>query len=250
MELDTTFFLFAVPAVLFAAISRSGFAPGAAFAASPFLALVLDPAHAVGVMLPLLMFMDLIALRPYWRRWSWPDARLLMFGAMPGIGAGAFLFGRAGADTIRLSIGIIALGFVAFTLARRARYLVQRKPRGGPLPALLWGALAGFTSFVSHAGGPPAFMYLLGRRLDKTTFQATAVIVFWWVNLVKFGPYVALGMFTRETLVANIWLAPVAAAGVFVGVRAHGVLSQGTYFGLTYTFLTLTGAKLIWDGLT
>ena len=39
------------------------------------------------------------------------------------------------------------------------------------------GLVAGFTSFVSHAGGPPAAVYLLSRKLDKTAFQATTVIV-------------------------------------------------------------------------
>ena len=63
MELDTTFFALAVPAVLFAGISKGGFGSGAAFAATPILALILEPAQAVGLMLPLLMLMDIILWR-------------------------------------------------------------------------------------------------------------------------------------------------------------------------------------------
>lgn len=75
MVLDLNFFLFAIPAVLFAGISKGGFGSGAAFAASPFLALIIEPKFAVGVMLPLLMLMDVTSLKPYWRKWDWKNAR-------------------------------------------------------------------------------------------------------------------------------------------------------------------------------
>ncbi|MEL6426700.1 MAG: sulfite exporter TauE/SafE family protein, partial [Pseudomonadota bacterium] len=83
MELDLTFFALAVPAVLLAGISKGGFGSGAAFVAAPLLALIIEPQYAVGVMLPLLMLMDVTSLRPYWRRWDWPNARTMMIGAIP-----------------------------------------------------------------------------------------------------------------------------------------------------------------------
>ena len=57
MELDFTFFAIAIPAVLFAGISKGGFGSAAAFAAAPLLALILEPAEAVAIMLPLLVVM-------------------------------------------------------------------------------------------------------------------------------------------------------------------------------------------------
>ncbi|MEL7215198.1 MAG: TSUP family transporter, partial [Pseudomonadota bacterium] len=114
MTLDLTFFAMATLAVLFAGISKGGFGSGAAFAAAPFLALVMDPATAVAFMLPLLMIMDVTNLRPYWRKWNWPNARALMIGGIPGVGIGVLLFGVADPDAIRILIGLIALGFVAF----------------------------------------------------------------------------------------------------------------------------------------
>ena len=250
MELDAAFFAFAVPAVLFAGISKGGFGSGAAFAAAPFLALAVPPQLAVGVMLPLLMLSDITGLRSYWREWSWADARALMLGMVPGVALGAFLFSVTDDDMVRVAIGLIALGFVAFQFAR-ARGLLRIPPRE---PSMIrggfWGLAAGFTSFVSHAGGPPAAAYLLGRSLDKRTYQATTVIAFWWVNLLKFGPYAALGLFTRETLIANVILAPVVVVGTLLGVAAHRIVPERLFFGLTYAFLIVTGSKLLWDGLT
>ena len=249
MHLDVTFFLIAVPAVLLAGISKGGFGSGAAFAATPLLALILAPAEAVGLMLPLLMLMDLGALKPYWRRWDGPSARLLILGAVPGIGLGAALFGRADADLFRLMIGLVAVGFVVFQAARARGWLRPGAAPPGKRSGLIAGAVAGFTSFVSHAGGPPVAIWLLGRDLGKTRFQATTVLVFWAINLMKFPPYALLGFFGARLWLAVALLAPVALLGVRLGVWLHGRMPERAFFRLTHALLLATGAKLILDGL-
>lgn len=250
MELDAAFFALAVPAVLFAGFSKGGFGSGAAFAAAPFIALAVPPQLAVGVMLPLLMISDITNLRPYWRKWEWPDARALMIGMIPGVAVGAVLFSSVNDDAVRVLIGLIAVGFVAFQTARARRWIAMTPRPFSMLRGAVWGVASGFTSFVSHAGGPPAAVYLLGREMDKQTYQATTVIVFWWVNILKFGPYAALGLFTRETLIANLVLAPVVIAGSLLGVAAHRLVPERLFFGLTYMFLVLTALKLFWDAAT
>ena len=244
------FFAVALPVVLFAGVSKGGFGSGAAFASASILALVLEPGTALGLMLPLLMLIDLGNLRPYWRRWSAPDARLLILGALPGVALGAALYRLADADLLRVLIGAVSLGFVAWQMALRLRLL---RPSGKALPrwvGALWSMATGFTSFVSHAGGPPAAVWLLSRGLDKTTYQATTVILFWAVNIAKFIPYAFLGIFTGQTLLADLFLAPVALLGTWIGVRAHRAVPERAFFALTYLLLSATGAKLLWDGLT
>ena len=250
MAFDAGLWALLVLAVIFAGVSKGGFGSGVAFASSSILALVLEPSVAIGVMLPLLMLMDVSALKPYWGKWSWADARLLVLGALPGVALGALFYTQANPDLFRLLIGGIALGFVAWQGALRLRLLTigaQPLPRwaGG-----LAGIVAGFTSFISHAGGPPVIVYLLPKGLGKTTFQATTVLVFWLINISKAVPYAMLGIFSRETLIADLILAPVAVFGVWLGVKAHHLLPERLYFGVTYVALTLTGAKLVFDALT
>ena len=115
---------------------------------------------------------------------------------------------------------------------------------------LMAGSAAGFTSFVSHAGGPPAAIYLLGRGVSKLEYQASTVLVFWVINIAKFVPYAFLGLFTWRTLQANVMLAPFAVIGAWLGVKLHKLVPERAYFALTYTLLMITGAKLVWDGLT
>lgn len=250
IDLGPTFFAIAIPAVIFAGISKGGFGSGASFAAAPILALVIPPAMSLGILLPLLMLMDLTALRPYWRRWSFRDAWLVILGAVPGIVLGVMLLQRADPDILRFLIGFIAIAFVAWQMAR-ARGLVPMPKRAlGPAAGVSTGAVAGFTSFVSHAGGPPVAVYLLARGMDKTTYQATTVLVFWVINIFKAVPYSVLGVFTVQTLLVDLYLAPFAVLGTWLGVKAHHMVPERLFFAITYVLLVAAGSKLIWDGLT
>lgn len=248
--LDFWFFAIAGPAVIFAGISKGGFGSGAAFAASSILALVVDPGLALGVMLPLLMLIDVATLRPYWGRWHKREATLIILGGLPGVALGAALYRVASPDLLRLLIGAVSVGFVIWQISVARGWLrfgSRHMPDSGGVIA---GLATGFTSFVSHAGGPPAAVFLLSRGLDKTGYQATSVLIFWVLNIAKFVPYAFLGMFTLETVKANLLLAPFALIGAWLGVRAHRIIPDRAFFALTYVLLTVTGVKLIWDGLT
>ncbi|WP_208348041.1 sulfite exporter TauE/SafE family protein [Pseudaestuariivita rosea] len=249
MTLDAMFFAFAVPAVLFAAISKAGFGSGAAFASASILALILEPAQALGVMLPLLMLIDVASLRPYWRKWDWAATKLLILGAVPGILVAIWLYQVANADVFRFLIGAISLLFVGYQAAGAWGLMKPRQTPLGPVAGFISGIVAGFTSFVSHAGGPAVAIYMLSQGVSKTTYQATTVIVFWIVNILKFVPYAFLGIFTWNTLLADLILAPVALIGTWLGVRAHHMVPERLFFALTYTLLVVTGSKLIWDSL-
>ena len=112
MTIDITFFAFAAPAVLLAGISKGGYGSGAAFAATPILALILEPAQALGQTLSRLMLMDIGALRPYWKRWDWPSCRAPILGAIPGIMLESGFFRVANPGVIRFLIGFLAVAFL------------------------------------------------------------------------------------------------------------------------------------------
>lgn len=250
MEFDATFLAVAIPAVLISGLSKGGFGGGVGFVSTPLLALVMEPAKAAGLMLPLLMLMDLGSLPPYWRKWSWPEALRLMAGMVPGVVIAALTFHMVSADGVRLMVGSIAVAFVVFQILRDNGLLRPAGHFAAPVWGWFWGAVTGFTSFASHAGGPPASMYLLATGIDKLRYQATTVIAFWWCNLIKVPPYLMLGMFDADGAKAGLMLAPVALAGVGIGVWAHRRVSEVWFFRLTYGLLLATGLKLIWDALT
>ncbi|BBU57921.1 UPF0721 transmembrane protein [Mameliella alba] len=251
MELFTpSVFAVAIPAVIFAGISKGGFGSGVAFASASILAIVLDPGIALGLMLPLLMLIDVASLPAYWRKWDWAAARVLLIGSIPGTILGALFYAWTDPDAIRLLIGLVALLFVAWQMAQATGLVRLGETKFGSGVGLTMGVLLGFTSFVSHAGGPAASVYLLGQKLGKTAFQSTTVLIFWAVNLSKSGIYAGMGIFTWETLKLDLVLIPFALLGTWLGVKAHHMVPERLFFGIAYVALTLTGAKLVFDALT
>ncbi len=240
------FLLISAPAIIFAGISKGGFGSGAAFVAAAILATLIDPGQAIGIMLPLLMLMDVASLKPYWGNWLKKESFYLVLGGLPGVAIGAWFYSIADADTLRILIGSISLLFVLWQLAQNQKWL---RPRDKTLPAwagVVSGVAAGFTSFISHAGGPPAAIYLLSSKVSKTQYQATTVIVFWIINVAKAVPYAFLGLFTLEVFVIDLALAPFALFGVWLGVKAHHLIPEHAFFLLTYILLFITGLRLIW----
>lgn len=248
MELDFLFFAVAIPTVLFAGIDKAGFGSSASVAATAFLTLILEPNEAIAIMLPLLLAMDFVALKPNWRKWDPPNARILVWGSIAGAFIGMALITVVSDSAFRFVIGVIALAFVAYQMARRASLLPISKPFS-PAVGYLFAAGAGVTSFVAHAGGPVATIYLLSQNLSKEAHQATTIITFWINNLLKIGMYAALGLFSWQTSFASLYLLPFAVIGTLLGVHLNRIVPEKVYFTLIYVFLTIAGTKLLLDAL-
>ncbi|NNK79157.1 MAG: sulfite exporter TauE/SafE family protein, partial [Litoreibacter sp.] len=202
------------------------------------------------VMLPLLMLVDVWTLKPFWRRWDWPNSKVLIVGGALGVVLAAWLYKTIEADMLRVLIGLISIGFVLYQLSTRLGLLRLREHPFRPGLGIFVGVVSGAASFISHAGGPPVAMFLLTQKIGKTTYQATTVLVFWIVNIFKFIPYAFLGIFTWETLLADLYLAPVAILGAALGIYAHRRVPEPVFFAITYILLVSAGGKLLYDGLT
>lgn len=249
MIADPWFYCAAVPAVLIAGVSKGGFGAGLGVVAVPMMALVLPPVQVAAIMLPILCLMDLVDVWAYWRKWDGPVLRRLALAAVIGIAVGTLTFHLMAPWSIRLLVGLIALGFAANYWKNRLHGKRSAPQAPGPASGWFWGAVSGFTSFTAHAGGPPVNVYLLPLGLEKTRYQATTVGFFLLVNYVKLVPYAGLGLFTGENLATSAALFPVAVAGILAGIWLHNRVPTGLFYTACYVFLALTGAKLVWDGL-
>ncbi len=248
MITDPWFYAAAIPAVLLFGISKGGFGGGLGMLAVPLMALVISPVQAAGILLPLLCIMDIVSLWKFRGKWIRPELVVLVPASLLGIGIGTLLFEFMSADAVRLVVGVVAVSFtVYYWLVRDGGSASARTfPRS---VGIAGGAVAGFTSFVAHAGGPPVNMYLLRRSLDRTEFVATTVFFFAVVNYVKLVPYAWLGQLSAGNLATSLVLAPLAPVGVLIGVYLHSRVSDRLFFGIVYVLLFLVGLRLIYDGL-
>ena len=250
MITDPWFYVVAIPAVVLFGISKGGFGGGLGVAAVPLMALVISPIQAAAIMLPILCVMDLFAIRRYRGRWIWPELRVLVPASLLGIAIGTLLFGYMSAAAIRLVVGVVA---IAFTVHYWLSLWHPAVASSGDFPrryGVFGGGIAGFTSFIAHAGGPPVNMYLLRRSLNRTEFVATTVLFFAIVNYVKLIPYGWLGQLDTSNLLTAALLSPLAPVGVEIGHYLHHRVSDRFFFQLMYVLLFVVGCKLIYDGIT
>lgn len=244
---DPAFYAFAVPAVAIMAIGKGGFGGALAMVAMPLMALSGPSAIEAGaIMFPILLLMDAISLW-FWRgSWSRRNVVLLLPGALLGTALGYFTAAWMSDPAIRLMLGLMSLVFCAQTLAMRGRDLPPQGPSFGR--ATFWSAITGFSSFISHVGGPPLSMYLLPQRLPKEVFAGTMVVYFAIVNLMKIAPLAALGLFTERNLWTSAVLAPIAIVATGLGVWLVRRMSTEWFYRVMYVLLFVVALKLTWDG--
>ncbi len=247
MLTDPWFYLASIPAVLLYGIAKGGFGGAISIISVPIMALMMPPTQAAAILLPILVVMDALVVKTYWGVFDRRALYLLLPGALLGVGVGYLSAEAMNEHYMRILIGVLSLVFGLQSLFG-LRSITGKDHN--PVSGGLFGALAGFTSFSIHAGGPPFAMYLMPKQLSPLLFAGTAGIFFAVVNVVKLVPYYALGQFTTDNLLYALVLVPLAPLGVTLG---HFLVRRSTssfYYSVTSFCLVLVGAKLLWDGVS
>lgn len=258
MILDPLFYLAAVPAVALTGVSKGGFGGAFGFAAVPIMALVISPVQAAGLMLPILLVSDAMAVWSYRRCFDWSLIAHLLPAGVAGVAAGWATANWVCEDAVRLLVGVIALVFAGRAWlgglrARRRRLAGSGDGEAPPQPrrvlgAALWGGLTGYTSFVAHAGGPPYQTYVMPMRLAPVVYAGSTAVYFALLNSTKVIAYAGLGQINLGNLTEAALLAPVAVVSTWAGVRLAHRLRERLFYGMLTWSVALVGIKLVYDG--
>jgi uncharacterized protein len=244
--MDIWFWAAAVVAAALVGMGKGG-VPIVGMLAVPVMALVMNPVMAAGMLLPVYVVSDVFGLYAYRKEFDRRVLAIVVPGAIVGIGVGWATATVVPEAAVTLLVGVIG---VAFGLNLILRKQVVAAPRRAEVaPGLFWGAVTGFTSFVSHAGAPPYQVYTLPLGMAKAVFAGTSTIAFTVINAVKLVPYYALGQLNLLNLKMAAILAIPAVVAVFVGVRLVRVMPERLFFQLVTWALLLISLKLIWDGV-
>jgi uncharacterized protein len=248
MVTDPLFYAVAVPAVILMGLAKGGFS-GLGLLSLPLMALVLSPVQAAAIILPILLVQDVVSVWAFRHAWDRRNLMILMPSAILGTGTGYLLAAQVSDAAVRLAVGLITVSFAL-------RRLVLERRKSPPVPTkadlprgVFWGWLAGFTSMIAHAGGPPFQIYVMPQRLPRDIFVGTGAIFFAVNNWMKVPPYFALGQLTAGNLATAAVLFPLAIASTWAGVRLVRYVSGERFYTFVYILLVFVGAKLIWDGL-
>jgi uncharacterized membrane protein YfcA len=239
---DPWFWAAAVPAVVMVGLSKGGLGPLGSLAV-PILSLVISPVQAAGLTLPIFVLSDIVAVISYRKSFHWPVLKLMLPAALAGIGLGWLTAARVDDDAVRLIVGAVSALF-AVNYWLRARLLSEPAKPNAPKGAF-WGAMAGYTSFVSHSGGPPFQMYVVPLGLAPAVFAGTSTIFFACVNALKLIPYFFLGQFKTANLEAAALLTPLSIACALIAVRIVKRIDVGRFYRLIYALMFAMGLFLV-----
>lgn len=243
---DPLFYLCALPAVIMLGMSKGGFS-GIGMVSTPLIALILSPLQAAAILLPIILLQDAMSAWVYRKVWDPRNLAVLLPGAALGVGA-AWLFAASMSDaSVRLVVGLIALGFVAYSWLTRRRPVPTAKP--GAAAGTFWGGLSGFTSTLIQIGGPPYYAFVLPQRLEKMVYVGTTCWFFGIVNAMKVGPYFALGHFTPTGLTTSAVLFPLAIASNFLGIWLVRITPEALFYKITNAIVFLLGVELTRQGV-
>jgi len=212
-------------------------------------AMVFEAKASVGLLLPVLISADIVAITVYRRHADWSQLRRLLPWMMAGILVGYSLFGMMSDLVVKRLIGAIVL---LMTLIQVWRSLaVQRgwSDLAGKVPHTLGfraalGLTGGFATMVANAAGPVGHLYFASVGLPKMAFIGTGAWCFFLVNLFKVPFQAHLGIINLDSLQISLALAPLAMAGAWVAPMVVRFIPQKLFSFLVWFFIVLAGVKL------
>lgn len=213
----------------------------------PLLSLVISPVTAAGLLLPIYVVSDIFGVWSYRRGFDRRVFALVAPGLVLGVAIGWLTASMVPDRAVQGLIGIIGAAFALNLMLRRGRDAAPRPPNR--LNGLFWSTISGFTSFVSHSGGPPYQVFVQPLGLSKFAFAGTATVVFAFVNAIKLVPYWALGQLNTANQLVAAWLAIPAILAVFAGVRLVRIIPDRLFFRLVTWSLLLVSLRLLWQAI-
>ncbi len=235
----------AVLGALMVGISKAGITGLSILSVALFTHVFPSSKQASGLVLPLLIFGDLVAVLSYRMHTQWRYLWKLMPWTAAGVVLGYFALGHITDKTTRTMIGVIIVSLCVLGYWRR--YLTSKEaegPKHWTLAAAI-GIVAGFITLVANAAGPLMAIYLVAMRLPKMQFVGTAAVFFMVLNLFKVPFMVDLGLITAQSFKFNLMLAPAVLLGAFAGRWLLIRINQQLFEKLVLGFSAIAGLLLI-----
>jgi len=246
-------------AIFLIGVTKSGFGSGVGLMVVPMTAIAMGhiPSRgsgaALGLLLPLLIIGDFIAVYQYRRIFSMRIVKHLLPGTLVGVVLGGLLLWwfHQQKDLVnalmRIEIGFESILLVGIHWWRQYKG-VQLHLMGEPLRSHLTGGFAAVCSTLAHAAGPIISMYLLPLRLDRQVFVGTSAIYFFILNTAKLPAYYAASQFANAELTFALRFVPLVAVGAVFGYWVNKRMNDKLFSTVVYVLTFLMGWYILVDG--
>lgn len=244
-DLDLTLWLLVILAGILVGFAKTGVSTVGIFNVA-LMTQIFMAKESVGILLPMLITGDIIAVAYYRKNVIWKHLFSLVPWVLAGILAGYFILLKVNSENLQIMIGIMIISLVALQIVKDR--LGQRLDQA--LPNSIWftavmGMLAGFATMIGNVAGTVMAVYLLAKRLPKQEFVGTGAWFFLFVNLIKVPFYIQLGMITLDSLTFNAMMIPFICIGAYIGIKVLPLIPQKMFQWLILVLGIIGAIRLI-----
>ena len=236
-------FTIALAASLLLGIAKSGI-KGLAVLIVTGLALVYGAKESTGILMPLLICGDILAVIYYKRHVKWVYLIKLLPWMAAGVLVGVVLGKDLPENLFKSGMAVIILISVVMMY-----YWERKKDRKVPSHwsfAALMGVMAGFTTMVGNLAGAFSNIYFLAIKLPKNEFIGTAAWLFFIINLFKVPFHIwSWGTINRASFQISLSLIPAVIAGFCLGIFLVKKINNDKYRQLILLLTGLGGLAIL-----
>jgi uncharacterized protein len=247
MITDPWLWVFAVLGAYMVGVAKAGITGLSILSIALFTHVFPSSKQASGLILPLLIFGDFVAVFAYRKHTQWRFLWRLFPWTALGVFIGYLTMGRISDHTAKVMIGAIILMLAVMSYARR--HLPGQHGDSGLkihwAVAALIGMVAGFITLIANAAGPLMAIYFVAMRLPKMEYVGTAAVFFMLLNLFKVPFMVDLGLITTTSFGFNLALAPAVVVGAFSGRWLLMRVNQDLFEKLVLALSAIGGVMLL-----
>ena len=204
------------------------------------------PAKAsTGLVLPMLITGDIMAVIYYRRDADWSYVWRLIPAAAVGVLLGVWIGEGLDDETFGTILAWIVMLGLLLLLWQERRPPSQQFIRH-PLVSSFTGLAGGFTTMVGNAAGPVMSVYLLATRLPKREFIGTAAWFFLMINWIK----VPFHIWSWETISwssfkLNLFVVPAILIGFAVGIKIVAWIPEKAFRYFVMIITAITTMKIL-----
>ena len=240
-------YLLAFTSAVLIGVAKSGL-KGLGLVIVTFMALAYGSKASTGIVLPLLLLGDIMAVLYYNRHAQWNLLKSLIPGMIIGVLIGVWVGKDIPEDIFKKMMSmiiLISLSIMIWTERKKQIQILNADNYWSRFFAPFTGLIAGFATMIGNLAGPFVNIYFLITRIPKNQFIGTAAWLYLIVNFIKMPFHVfSWGTINANSLLIDLYMTPMIFLGFYIGVKIVKVINEN-FFRKLVLLATGIGAILI-----
>ena len=243
LNISITVWLLTLVSAFLVGLSKSGI-KGIGMVTIPLMVYLYGAQASVGILLPILVFGDIMALIQYHKSGRFKEIlRLFPFAAVGIIVAvlvGSYINDKQFRDAIA-GVLLLSLVIMLFNEIRGKKESLSNSI----FFRSFFGITGGFATMIGNAAGPIFNLYILSMRMPKNSFIGTGAWFFLALNLFKVPFHVfSWHTITTQTFQMDILMIPGIIVGAIAGKRIVKLIPEKAYRLFIYVVIFLSSVMM------